>query len=313
MRKSSAGSIGASPAGTAARSLRGAAGRPLPAGETKQNETKRNETKENEKQRKKTPLIAVSRSPPSPALPRSRAAHPARPGPPRLGLAAAGCGARSGGGGGAPFPRCEREPQRLPRAGPACEPATRGGVCGGTGGGTGGAGRCGVARLRVWLRSVRDGGAAVGSGRAAGWRRRTSRPLRVLGRGRHLRGRAGGAGRPGRRSRTCRPVPGPDRAVCGQGPAGRARAGVPTYLHVLSTGRRGGGCRGSLPGPRPRRTVPAPAGRVPGRRGALRGSSLPEYSLNTLLFLAGRPEPGRGPALPPPLSNGEAAPGPSLP
>lgn len=62
--------------------------------------------------------------------------------------------------------------------------------------------------------------------------------------------------------------------------------------------------------PDPRALGLSPVGRVPGRRGALRGSGLPQRSLNTLLFLAGRPESGRGPALPPPPSNGEAAPGP---
>lgn len=90
VRKSSAGSFGASPAGTAARWLRETRWRPVTSG---RNERERNETKRNEKQRKETQTIAVSRSPPSPALPRSRAARPARPGPPRLGLAVAGCGA----------------------------------------------------------------------------------------------------------------------------------------------------------------------------------------------------------------------------
>lgn len=202
------------------------------------NETKRNKTKENEKQRKETPTIAVSLSPSSPALPRSRAAHPARPGPLRLGLAVAGCGARSSGS-EARFPCAnERVSHRLRRAGPAYGLAGRGDICGGTGAGTGGAEGCGVGQLRV--RRM----ATAGPGRRGrrqlqeveGWRRRTSPPLRVLGRGRYLWGRAAGAGRPGRRGRTCRPLLGPDRVVCGQGPAGRARAGVPTYLYVLSTG-----------------------------------------------------------------------------
>lgn len=85
------------------------------------------------------------------------------------------------------------------------------------------------------LRSARHGGAAVGSVRSAGRRRRTSPPRHVLGGGRHLRGRAavlGGAGRPGRRGRTCSRPPGPGRAgsCAGRGQRGAAGPGsLPTY------------------------------------------------------------------------------------
>ncbi|XP_069653734.1 collagen alpha-1(I) chain-like [Haliaeetus albicilla] len=271
----------------------------------------RNETKRNERKRKETKGNAEGCGVALPApAPRHRGPGlPARPGPARPGRAwlSQGCGDRSSGGGGARLPPGGRAAHRLRRAGAGGTLARRGGrICGGTGGF--GAGRLRVRRAatvrpgRRGRRRLREEcGAAEAKLPSAP---RPGRREALAGPG----GRAGGAGRPGRRGRTCSPLPGPGRAVCGQGPAGRAGAGVPTYLRVLSTGRRGG--RGSLRGPRPRRTVPAPAGRVPGRRGALRGSGLPERSLNTLLFLAGRPEPGRGPALPPPPSNGEAAPGP---
>lgn len=67
VRKSST----SSPAGTEARRLRGSAGRPLRAGETKENETKRKKTKKNERKHRRSQY---------------RAAHPAPryrgPGPP---------------------------------------------------------------------------------------------------------------------------------------------------------------------------------------------------------------------------------------
>uniref|UniRef100_A0A8V0Z586 Uncharacterized protein n=1 Tax=Gallus gallus TaxID=9031 RepID=A0A8V0Z586_CHICK len=107
------------------------------------------------------------------------------------------------------------------------------------------------------------------------------------------------------RGRTCSP-----RAVRGRGPAGRAgRGSLPTYT-CLALGGAAAAAAALSGVPDPRALGLSPVGRVPGRRGALRGSGLPQRSLNTLLFLAGRPESGRGPALPPPPSNGEAAPGP---
>lgn len=103
------------------------------------------------------------------------------------------------------------------------------------------------------------------------------------------------------------------RTMCGRGPAERAGWGsLPTYT-CLALGGAAAAAAALSGVPDPRARGLSPVGRVPGRRGALRGSGLPERSLNTLLFLARRPESGRGPALPPPPSNGEAAPGPSSP
>lgn len=156
--------------------------------------------------------------------------------------------------------------------------------------------------LFTWARRWRGSGARSGRGgvtrgpRAAAERGGRGEPVRAGGDApapRYMREhwRGGGVRKTRRASGTCTShgyCP-PGRRVLGsgalagphvfapsrsrEGTGGARRAGVPTYLHVLSTGRRGGGGRGSLRGPRPprpraqpRRAGAGPAGRSPGKR-----------------------------------------------
>lgn len=168
----------------------------------------------------------MSRSSPSPALPRSRAAHPARPGPPGWARGPRGAG---------PDAAAER---RFP-GGSECRTG-RGElrrhigrwICGGTGGGMGvkGDAEWGGHVYIARLRPVRDGGAAASCGRVR-VARRSSAPR--SGPREALAGPCCGAGRPGRHM-SGRAGAGPSRVRAGAG--GARPGGVPTYLYVLSTG-----------------------------------------------------------------------------
>lgn len=245
-------------------------------------------------------MARVSVRCPCPAPPRLRAALPPRPGPVLRCPVPAGLR-------GPIRPRRSREQGAFPgRA--RCAPAVAGGDLPLTGdlrdnrGEPGDTGRVGLRVRRMAAVRPGRGGHLPAAGhfwnRAAGCARAV-----------------GGAGP--RLCRTCSPLPGPGRAVRGQGPAGRAGAGVPTYLHVLSTGRRGGG-RGSLRGPRPRRTMPEPAAvpRRAGAGGALSGEAAsPSAALIHCYFWpGGRSRAGGRLCLPlPPMARPPPAPGPSSP
>lgn len=155
MRKSSAGSFGASPAGTEARWLRGAAGRPLPAGETKQNETKRNKTKNNERKHRRSRYRA-----PHPA-PRYRGPGlPARPGPvcPDWAWRSRAAGPDPAAAGKRAFPCANACRTGCGELGRSADWPVAGLFAGAPAGGTGGAGGCRVGRLRVRrMATVRPG------------------------------------------------------------------------------------------------------------------------------------------------------------
>lgn len=223
---------------------------------------------------------------------------PSRRGPARFSGARCrrGSGARSGRGGAGSRAR-SRGGRVARRLWPAVICLSRG-TCGITGGDRGTRGGSGYVYV-AWLLSARD---------AAG----TSRQRGTFGTGRPVVPALSGGPGPGCAARV-RPSRGRAEPCAGRGQRGApGRGSLPTYTCLALGGAAAAAALSGVPDPGARCPSPrlCPGGRVPGRRGALRGSGLPERSLNTLLFLAGRPEPGRGPALPPPPSNGEAAPGP---